>query len=123
MWLLDANLDIHLLKLLQSLGTDCDTAENRGWKTLRNGDLVAACAQSGFDTLLTRDQLFAESASGAWRTFPGLAVVIVASPSDHLLAIWKRLPPPGPPRQFSRNQATSSSGPHLPSVRLVFHAI
>src|SRR5665213_3726776 len=80
MWLLDANLDIHLAELLRNLGIDCDTAEKRGWKKLRNGDLVAACAQSGFDTLLTRDQLFAESASRAWRTFPDLAVVIVTLP-------------------------------------------
>jgi hypothetical protein len=50
MWLLDANLDIHLLELLQRLGIACDTAENRGWKALRNGDLVAAAVQAGFDT-------------------------------------------------------------------------
>ena len=82
MWLLDANLDIHLAELLRNLGFDCDTAENREWKTLRNGDLVAAAAQSGFDTLLTRDQRFAESASRAWRTYPNLAVVIVTIPQQ-----------------------------------------
>ena len=80
MWLPDANLDIHLLEPLQRPGIDCDRAGNRGWKTLRNGDLVAAATQSGFDTLLTRDQLFAESASRAWRMFPNLAVVIVTLP-------------------------------------------
>jgi len=37
MWLLDANLDIHLVELLRRLQIDCDTAENRGWKALRNG--------------------------------------------------------------------------------------
>ena len=59
------------------LQIDCDTAENRGWKALRNGELVAAAVNAGFHTLLTRDRLFAESASRAWRTFPSLSVVIV----------------------------------------------
>jgi predicted nuclease of predicted toxin-antitoxin system len=63
MWLLDANLDIHLVELLNALEIECETAESRGWKALRNGELVAAAAAAGFDTLLTRDQLFAESAS------------------------------------------------------------
>jgi predicted nuclease of predicted toxin-antitoxin system len=80
MWLLDANLDIHLLELLQGFGIDCDTAENRGWKSLRNGDLVAAAAEAGFLTLLTRDRLFAESAARAWRALPDLSLVIVTLP-------------------------------------------
>jgi len=99
MWLLDANLDIHLLELLQRLGVNCDAAENRGWKSLRNGDLVSACWQSGFDTVLTRDQLFAESASRAWRTFPNLAVVIVTLPQlpsarylEAFTAAWTNTP-------------------------------
>jgi hypothetical protein len=80
MWLLDANLDVHLAGLMRSLGTECDTAENRGWKALPNGDLLTAAAESGFDVLLTRDQLFAESASRAWRKFPTIGVVIVTLP-------------------------------------------
>jgi hypothetical protein len=55
MWLLDANLDVHLVGLLKGLHVDCDTAENRGWKALRNGDLVSTAADAGFHTLLTRD--------------------------------------------------------------------
>jgi hypothetical protein len=80
MWLLDANLDVHLNELLNSLRIESDTAENRGWKALRNGDLVAAAVAAGFDTLLTRDQLFAESASRAWRLFPNLSVIVVTLP-------------------------------------------
>ena len=80
MWLLDANLDIHLNELLRAFGVECDTAENRGWKALRNGDLVAAAVAAGFDTLLTRDLLFAESASRAWRLFPEFSVVVVTLP-------------------------------------------
>jgi hypothetical protein len=41
MWLLDANMDVHLAGVLQEMGIECDTAANRGWKTLTNGDLVA----------------------------------------------------------------------------------
>ena len=48
MWLLDANLDVHVVELLRNLRIDCDTAENRGWKALRNGELVAAAANAGF---------------------------------------------------------------------------
>ena len=69
MWLLDANLDVHLLGLLRRYQIDCDTAENRGWKALRNGELVAAAAQAGFDSLLTKDQLFAEAAARIWRLY------------------------------------------------------
>ena len=80
MWLLDANLDIHLLELLQRFQIDCDTTENRGWKSLRNGDLAAAAAEAGFRTILTRDRLFAESAARAWRALPDLSLVIVTMP-------------------------------------------
>jgi hypothetical protein len=80
MWLLDANLDVHLVEILNAREIECQTAENRGWKALRNGDLVAAAAQAGFDTLLTRDQLFAESAARTWRAFPGFGVVVVTLP-------------------------------------------
>ena len=80
MWLLDANLDVHLVELLRRLEIDCDTAENRGWKALRNGELVAAAVSAGFHTLLTRDRLFAKSASRAWRVYSSLSVVLVTLP-------------------------------------------
>ncbi len=80
MWLLDANLDIHLLELLRSLQIDCDTTENRGWKSLRNGDLAAAAAEAGFRTILTRDRVFAEPATRSWRALPDLSLVIVTLP-------------------------------------------
>src|SRR5271165_4493070 len=85
MWLLDANLDVHLIDLfkidlLKNVQIGCATAQDRGWKALRNGELVAAAAQAGFDCLLTRDQLFAESASRTWRAFPNFAIVVVMLP-------------------------------------------
>ena len=70
MWLLDANIDVHLASLLKSFQIECDTAANRGWKALSNGHLVKAAVDAGFDCLLTRDRLFGESASRALRLFP-----------------------------------------------------
>ncbi len=51
MWLLDANLDVHLV-----------------------------AAQNGFDSLLTRDQLSAESASRIWSLHPKFGIVVVMLP-------------------------------------------
>jgi hypothetical protein len=63
MWLLDANMDVHLAQMLHEFGVPCDTAAKRGWKALSNGDLVAVAIAAGFTCLLTRDQLFGESAA------------------------------------------------------------
>ena len=65
MWLLDANMDVHLVHTLNELGVSCDTAANRGRKALSNGELVSAAVAAGFTCLLTRDQLFGESAARA----------------------------------------------------------
>jgi hypothetical protein len=70
MWLLDANMDVHLVAVLGEFGIRCDTAANRGWKALSNGDLVAAAVAAGFHCLLTRDRLFGESASRALKSLP-----------------------------------------------------
>lgn len=48
MWLLDANMNVHLVETLKRLGLECDRASNRGWRALFNGDLVAADAAAGF---------------------------------------------------------------------------
>src|SRR5690349_4511847 len=77
MWLLDANVDVHLAPILREFGVPCETAASRGWKALKNGELVAAAVAAGFDCILTRDQLFAESASGALKSFPSLALVVI----------------------------------------------
>jgi len=92
MWLLDANLDVHLTELLRGYQIDCETAEDRGWKALRNGELVAAAAEAGFDSILTRDQRFAESASGIWRLYPKFGIVVVNCLRN---IIWRRLQAPG----------------------------
>ena len=77
MWLLDANMDVHLVSVLTDFQISCDTAGRRGWKSLSNGELVRAAVDAGFKCLLTRDQLFGESASLALKHFPEFAVVVV----------------------------------------------
>ncbi|MSV34479.1 MAG: hypothetical protein EXQ47_02615 [Bryobacterales bacterium] len=95
MWLLDANMDVHLVRTLNQLGVSCDTAANRGWKALANGELVAAAVAAGFTCLLTRDQLFGESAARALNAFSTFGVVVVDLPQqrwqayqEHFLAAW-----------------------------------
>ena len=65
MWLLDANMDVHLVSILTGFQISCETAAKRGWNSLSNGELVRAAVDAGFKCLLTRDQLFGESASQA----------------------------------------------------------
>ena len=82
MWLLDANMDVHLYTLLSGLGVSCGSAAFRGWKALENGALVAEAVSAGFDCLLTRDGLFGESAARALSQFPSFAVVVVTLPQQ-----------------------------------------
>src|SRR5947209_18641880 len=83
MWLLDANMDVHLASVLAELDIACETAAHRGWKALSNGQLVAAAVANGFDCLLTRDRLFGESAARALQLHPTFAIVLVALPQQH----------------------------------------
>ena len=48
MWLLDANMDVHLVSVLTGFKISCDTAWKRWWKALSNGDLVNVAADAGF---------------------------------------------------------------------------
>lgn len=80
MWLLDANMDVHLILVLAQFRISADTALNRGWNDLTNGDLVAAAVDGGFECLLTRDQLFGQSASRSLERYPDFALVVVNLP-------------------------------------------
>ncbi len=82
MWLLDANMDVHLVQTLNELGVSSNTAASRGWKALSNGELVSEAVAAGFTCLLTRDQLFGESAARALKNFSTFAVVIVDLPQQ-----------------------------------------
>src|SRR5207249_10056462 len=53
------------------------TAAWRGWELLRNGELVAAGHAAGFDTILTRESKFAESASKSLKALPTMALVVI----------------------------------------------
>lgn len=77
MWLLDANMDVHLVGLLAERGTPCRHAGQMGWNELSNGQLVRTAFAAGYRVLLTRDRLFGESAARALREFPEFAVVVV----------------------------------------------
>ncbi len=77
MWLLDANIDIRIGMLLTEFGIENRTAESLGWKTLSNGNLVAAAASAGFACLLTRDRLFSESAARVLKEYPSFAIVVL----------------------------------------------
>jgi hypothetical protein len=99
MWLLDANMDVHLVAVLADYQITCETAGNRGWKALSNGDLVQAAVDAGFSCLLTRDQLFGESASRALKRFPDFAVVVINVPQqpwpkyrEQFIALWTECP-------------------------------
>jgi hypothetical protein len=99
MWLLDANMDVHLIPALAGLGIGCATAGSRGWKALSNGDLVKAAVDAGFECVLTRDRLFGESAARALESFPQFAVVVVNIPQrrwpeyrELFIACWSEHP-------------------------------
>lgn len=99
MWLLDANMDVHLVSVLTGFQISCDTAGKRRWKALSNGDLVSAAVDAGFRCPLTRDQLFGESASRALKRFPQFAVVVVNVPQrpwsqyrEQFLVLWRERP-------------------------------
>jgi len=98
-WLLDANLDIRVAKILEELGVPSRAAESLGWKALSNGDLVSVAVAAGFTCTLTRDGLFAESAARALRQFPEFAVVVIGLPQqkwpaygDAFRQAWKTAP-------------------------------
>ncbi len=90
MWLLDANMDVHLVAVLKQWGVACDTAAHRGWKDLSNGELVTTAFAEGFRCLFTRDQLFGESASQTLKSFPEFAVVMITLPQQRWQEYRKR---------------------------------
>jgi hypothetical protein len=46
-WLLDVNVDLHLLGVLRGFGIPCEAATNLGWQELSNGELVRRAAHHG----------------------------------------------------------------------------
>jgi hypothetical protein len=77
MWLLDANMDVHLPGVFSELGIPCESAIDKGWRELTNGQLVSAAADAGFTCILTQDRLFAESARQILPISPDLSIIVV----------------------------------------------
>jgi hypothetical protein len=80
MWLLDANMDVHLLDVFSELGIPCESAIHRGWRELANGQLIKAAIEAGFTCILTKDRLFAESANRSLVQAPHFSIIIVCMP-------------------------------------------
>ncbi len=85
MWLLDANMDVHLLPILREFGISGDSAIRLGWGHLHNGELVATAVAAGFTCLLTKDRLFGESAMVTLNKNPQVSVVVL----DLLQKPWR----------------------------------
>lgn len=99
MWLLDANIPIAIAPLINSFGIQCKTAEEMGWKTLTNGELVSVAFKEGFNCILTRDNLFGESASKSIKKYNNMSLVLIRIPQvrekEYLkvfLSSWKKKP-------------------------------
>ena len=82
MWLLDANMDVHLVRVLSERGVACESAIPRGWRELSNGQLVMKAEEAGFDCILTHDKLFAESARRTLPLAPHFSIVVVRLPQS-----------------------------------------
>jgi len=102
MWLLDVNVDLHLLSVLRAFGIGCEAAVNLGWQELSNGELVRRAARRGFTCLLTRDRLLGAVASRALAENPSFAVVLLTLPQRP----WRQYE-----RQFRAAWDTSAIGP------------
>ena len=67
MWLLDANMDVHLAAVLAEFGIRCDTAGNRGWKALTSWPQFAIVI---VDLPQQRWQQYRERFIAAWADSP-----------------------------------------------------
>ena len=105
MWLLDKNVPEQLIPVLRSFSIILDTAKNRGWGDLRNGELLSAASAAKFNCILTRDTLFQEDARKALEKHPHMALILLTIPqmpgkkyAETFLTSWKTgpiVPAPG----------------------------
>ena len=99
MWLLDHNIPHGLAVFLKSQGINCDTAQNRNWEKLRNGELVSSAWHAKFTCVVTKDTLFVQSAEKVIKTLPEMAIVLLTIPQcrgeEYLKRFtehWKNVP-------------------------------
>lgn len=78
--LFDQGTPVPLRNLLSS--HQVETAFERGWSTLSNGDLLAAAEQEGFEVFVTTDKKLRDQ-----QTFEGLRIAIVVLSSTS----WPRI--------------------------------
>ena len=78
--LFDQGTPVPLRKLLSS--NQVETAFERGWSTLTNGDLLEAAEQEGFEVFVTTDKNIREQ-----QNFGGLRIAIVVLSSTS----WPRI--------------------------------
>jgi len=76
--LLDENLDHALRKLLGP--HDVATVTYLGWAGLKNGELLRAAEDAGFDVFLTGDQTLAQEQNLAGRRLAIIALSAIQSP-------------------------------------------
>jgi predicted nuclease of predicted toxin-antitoxin system len=105
MWLLDANMDVHVLDVLKELGIPCESAIHRGWTDLTNGELVSAALKAGFVCILTQDRSFGRSAGSSLKAASNFSIVVIHLPQkpwrEYIVLfreLWSRepiMPTPG----------------------------
>ncbi len=105
--IIDHNIPRPLLRLIT--GFDIRTTKDEGWHTLRNGELLAAAEQAGFDVMLTADKRIRTQQNLSRLR---LALVVISSPlwpevQPHVPAVQAALDGAGPgsytPVQFPRS--------------------
>ncbi len=78
MWLLDHNLPRQLYEVFkESIKIPVETANNRNWEALENGELVRAAVAGGFSCILTKDVRFRDSASKTLLFYPNFSIVLI----------------------------------------------
>ncbi len=80
--LFDQGTPVPLRKILTS--HQVETAFERGWSTLTNGELLAAAEQEGFEVFVTTDRILQDQ-----QNLVGLRIAIVALSSTSWLRIEK----------------------------------
>lgn len=83
--LFDQNVPVGLRRYLLD---EVSTAYEKGWKELRNGELLAAAEHAGFDIFLTCDQSIRHQQSLA-----GLRITVVVLRTNHRDKIFASLSP------------------------------
>ena len=63
-----------LIQYLNAHAHACDTAADKGWETLRNGELIDQAEQEGYEVLITTDQKLRYQQNAADRR---LAIIVL----------------------------------------------